>query len=460
MTDDGDIDELKTRRICFHCVSEKYLQAEIQSKGERGLCSYCNETAETYSLQDLSEYVFEAFEHHYFQLDDADDDGTPVVDAIEDAASIPREAAEYIQQILADDHYDHGAAKDGEQCAFSDDSFYEERGVDVWAWQEEWSTFERSLKSEARFFSRSASAHLASVFGGIDKMNAGDGRPLVVDGGPGTEYSQVYRARVFQSDRHLINALCHPDQQLGSPSMLNAGAGRMNARGISVFYGANDTRVAIAEVRPPVGSQVAVARFDIIRPVRLLDLAALSYASERGSIFESGFAQRLERAAFLRSLTDRMIRPVMPDDEVLDYLPTQAIADFLATENEPTLDGIVFPSVQAVGEALNIVLFHKAARVAPIDLPKGNRLSARTGMHGAEGWEPGYSLTEHPPEKSAAIEDNGPPFNQPLLGDIWPDDPDARKPALRIDLTSLHVHVVRGVTFECDEHEVHWSGGM
>jgi hypothetical protein len=32
----------------------------------------------------------------------------------------------------------------------------------------------------------------------------------------------------------------------------------MNARGISVFYGANNQKAAIAEVRPPVGSQIAV----------------------------------------------------------------------------------------------------------------------------------------------------------------------------------------------------------
>ena len=53
-----------------------------------------------------------------------------------------------------------------------------------------------------------------------------------------------------------------------------AAAGRMNARGISVFYGANDPLVALSEVRPPVGARVAIARFEIIRPIKLLDLTA------------------------------------------------------------------------------------------------------------------------------------------------------------------------------------------
>jgi hypothetical protein len=39
----------------------------------------------------------------------------------------------------------------------------------------------------------------------------------------------------------------------------------------------------------------------------------------------------------------------MPEDEGLGYLVTQAIADFLATTNEPAVDGIIFPSVPSKG---------------------------------------------------------------------------------------------------------------
>lgn len=83
---------------------------------------------------------------------------------------------------------------------------------------------------------------------------------------------------------------------------------------------------------------------------------------------------------FLRSLSQRITRPVMPDDEAFEYLPTQAIADFLATENELRLDGIVFPSVQAARDVVNVVLFHKAAGVEAIELPDGTEIEARTGQ--------------------------------------------------------------------------------
>jgi len=232
----------------------------------------------------------------------------------------------------------------------------------------------------------------------------------------------------------------------------------MNARGISVFYGANDPDLAIAEVRPPVGSQVAVGRFDIVRTLRLLDLTALSTVKEEGSIFDPGWAGRLERATFLRSLSERITKPVMPDDEAFEYLPTQAIADFLAAENEPVLDGIVFPSAQSQGDGLNVVLFHKAARVEALEIPEGTEIEARTGQWGEDGWEVDYSVSEQvppkkPPEEKAR-KDQWSGLAELAGGPSHAPDADIRDTTLRIDLKSVRVHVVRRVQFQYDSHDV------
>jgi len=454
MADTNDIDELKAKRLCYHCLVEEFLRAEIKRAGKRGRCSYCLKLAKSYTIEDMAERIDTAFEQHFIQLpDDGNGDGEPAVSAIENAANIPEEVAKDIQAVLEDKHYDHEAAKCGEECKFGSDSYYAEKGADEFAWQDEWRYFERSLKTEARFFSRIAAAHLTRIFGGMDKMSTTDGKPLVVDVGPDKSLSAIYRARVFQSDEKLKLALCHPDQQLGSPSMIDAAAGRMNARGISVFYGANEPAVAIAEVRPPVGSQVAVARFNIIRTLRLLDLTALSSVRESGSIFDFGLAERLERATFLRSLTNRITGPVMPDDEAFDYLITQAIADFLATENDPLLDGIVFPSVQAAGDALNVVLFHKAARVKAIEMPDGTEIHATTGLTNEDGWEPWYSVSERvPPKVKEKREEAFPVFPRGIWLD---DDSDLRDATLQVDLNSIKVHVVQKVKYDTDEHEVY-----
>ena len=107
----------------------------------------------------------------------------------------------------------------------------------------------------------------------LDELQSG--KPIIVDAGPGTDLKGLYRARTFQSDASLEKALERSSETLGSPPSELAMPGRMNAHGISVFYGANQQLVALAEVRPPVGAQVAIGRFEIVRPLRLLDLSAL-----------------------------------------------------------------------------------------------------------------------------------------------------------------------------------------
>lgn len=468
-----DIEELKAKQICCQCVGEAYLSREIEHEGAEAECSYCGETERCISVEELSDRVETAFEDHYTRTSDQPDswqqsmlsdresdymwfrDGEPVLDAIEAAAEMPAEAAADVQAVLDDRHADIEAAKMGDETEFSSETHYEEKGASDRAWQEEWRTFEESLKTEARFFSRTAAAHLATVFGKIDKLKTKGGRPLIVQAGPKRALNHLYRARVFQADDKLEEALCRPDLHLGSPPARLAAAGRMNARGISVFYGATAARAAIAEVRPPVGSKVAVARFSIVRPLRLLDLTALGNAWDGGSIFDPSLKDRQERVAFLWSLGDRMTRPVMPDDEAFNYLSTQAIADFLATENEPQLDGIVFRSVQA-NAGRNVVLFHKAARAEAMEFPKDTEIEARIGSVTEDGWEYDYAVTERvPPPRSPPAKDDddwpGPLFS----GRIYHSrETDFRDFTLRVDPAWVVVHHVDWVSYRSTTHEV------
>ena len=289
-------------------------------------------------------------------------------------------------------------------------------------------------------------------------MQTHDGRSLVVEAGPVTNYSSIFRARCFQSNNKLIQALSKPDLHLGPPPSEFADAGRMNAHGISVFYGATSPEVAIAEVRPPVGSQVAVARFDVTEPLRLLDLTALKDATTNGgSIFDPEFLPHLERTAFLRNLSYQLTKPVMPDDEKLEYLSTQVIADFLASENEPTVDGIVFPSIQSGKKGLNIVIFHNSSCVEKIEHPEGTEFSASTGTVTDEGWDTRYSVRIRTPIQEEKLETEQYGFLSPIL--LWDDATvfDARTSKLEINQDSIKVHHVGAVTYSTSEFPVNYS---
>ena len=392
---------------------------------------------------------------------DWDREGESTVHAIMNAAEISEEAAEDLQAILDDRQSDFDSDSMGVETEFSEEAQYEEKGVDGSAWYGAWYSYEHSVKTEARFFNQSAVAHLTSLFEGVDKHTTREGGSVIVEAGPGTQWTTLFRARVFQSNNELKDALANPDRHLGPPPPQFATPGRMNAHGISVFYGSDRAGAALAEVRPPVGSQVAIARFDIIRPLRLLDLTVFNGLVTRGSIFDPGYIRALEKAAFLRTLGQRLSRPVMPNDEAFEYLATQVAADFLATDLRLNLDGLIFPAVQAADGARNVVLFHKAARVKPLDVPEGMTIEVSLTSQDEDGWHRDYSVIE---ETSPQVK----PVPSPVKGTVpnfagllrqptrrqEPCWDDWLQETLEIVSAEIEVHVVKAVKFKTEKHHV------
>jgi hypothetical protein len=315
-----------------------------------------------------------------------------------------------------------------------------------------------SLKTDARFFSPTTASRLTSFFDCIANQKTREGRPLVVDAGPGTDFQTLYRARVIQSDDKLKVALRRPDIHLGSPPV-SLGSVCINARGILAFYGANNQKAAIAEVRPPIGSQIAVAQFDIIRKLRLLDLTSFADVRITASLADFGLAGKLEGAVFLRSLGKRLTRLVVSDDDPSDYLATEAMAHFLATEASVPIDGIIFPSVQAIGYIFNVVLFYSAARVEPVTVLEPTEISASTGRWTEDGWVEDYEVFDEVPQFRGA-DSYGQEQARPDAAAIIeeerrePRNADWRDISLRIVLESLKVHRVKRVEIATDEFTV------
>ncbi|MNX74268.1 RES domain protein [compost metagenome] len=153
---------------------------------------------------------------------------------------------------------------------------------------------------------------------------------------------------------------------------------------------------------------------------------------------------RLERVAFLQTLSERLTRPVMPDDEAFDYLITQAIADFLATQNEPRLDGIIFASAQS-RKGCNVVLFHSAALVAPIELPLGTKISSRSLDYDDDRSSPDYRVWEEtPPAPELQESDADDPFAF-VPWTPYSSTEAGREPTLQIDPSSVEVHHIESV---------------
>ncbi len=476
--------DIEDRLLCEGCVREPYLSALISKEGTDALCDYCGNQDKCFPMSRICDEVHGAFDRHFSRArmemnsyewamhKDPDSSfefepgGEQTIYAIMGVADVSETVASDIQEVLAERFGDFDADQLGETTEYDSELHYEEVRPNDREWHRAWLSFERSLKSEARFFSGHALQVLNSVFEGIGTMTTKRGGPLVVEGGPGTAYEHLFRARAFQSREKLEAALLRPDKEIGPPPSAFAASGRMNARGISAFYGATDPETAIAEVRPPVGSKVAIGKFRLIRSIRLLDLTALRGATApKGSFFDPSYADTISRMSFLRDLSRRMSRPVMPDDQEFEYLPTQAVADFLATDMVGPLDGITFPSVQAGGEAQNVVLFHKASLVQKIVIPTDTETAVYQERTDEDGSYPEYSVTWRLPPDKKPEPPQSHTFGDPLMG-MWTvpaaaeDDMDfgsARLETLTISSKDLEVRHIDAVRFDTEDFEVGFS---
>jgi hypothetical protein len=468
---EGDEEEelLEAKRICTKCVGEPYLKALIQRQGKLGTCSYCGATgARGFTVAQVVDEIEAAFENHYYRTSDQPDfeedaairygysefqrSGLPTSEAIQQAAMIDAIPADEITEILSDRHYDLELAKMGEESDFDASAHYAPLEVqDDGLIQEVWKRFERVVKSEARYFSRAAAATLAGVFDGVCDLRTKAGASVVRLAGPGHPLASLYRARVLQSRETLEEALMRPDIQVGPPASHLARAGRMNARGVPVFYGATQWEVALAEVRPPVGSDVVIASFEILRPLRLLDVHALQDVFVTGSVFDPTLADRARRAQFLKKLSRRIVAPVMPDVEEAEYLATQAMAEFLADSSDLDLDGIYFPSVQRRSKGANVVLFHKASRTQLLDIPKDAEIEAFLQTGYGEDPEPAVwhvvEVTPNPEDAPVAPARPHSPW-QGLEFETWKEsDEDERVLSLKVDVSSIVVRHIEAVSF-------------
>ena len=342
------------------------------------MCTYCGKRRNSVALEDLADRIHHALQEHYeltpgyptepyeYFLESEDNwerRGDPVKYVIADIAVLGKEVARDVRSLLSSLHGDYRTIKHGGIDPYDLEAQYEERDVKDEYFHVDWHDFRNEVQSRVRFFSPNAEKILDRIFGDLTTLKSHDDKPVIRKFGPNEEERFVWRARTAYSIKELETILGWLTREIGPPPSKLTPGGRMNAQGIAVFYGALDAETCISEVRPPVGSYVAVAKFEFIRPVLLLDLDILADVRVKGSLFDSDFVVRLTRAAFLRYLVREISRPVMPQDEAIEYLPTQAVAEYLANKVAPRIDGIIFRSSQTGGNGRNLVLFNHACRV-------------------------------------------------------------------------------------------------
>ena len=370
---------LETDHVCAAHFSDPVLVARLK-KGEAGQCSLCGKTRPGMQVSEIAEAADPIVREHFAPgeeekvFDGVDDDsgrweqqGEDLVDVLSEVfGETDEEIIDAVAKSLQDRDLQQSA--DGGGGFFDGGVLYQETSADVGAHFERWQSVQRDLQHHHRFFSQEAKRFFDWLFVDLESLEIvgrgrRDVRGAVRDLGIGTT---VFRGRQCDSDEDLADIARSPLKHLRAPPPARAPAGRMNAEGVPVFYGALEAETCIAELRPPLGGRVAVGKFTLCRDVRLLDFRALERAypvAEKLSYFQEDFSQIVSKSKFIRKL-HRLIRlPVLPARE-RDYLITQAMAEYLNHVRDPAFDGLIFESAQRE-EGANVVLFRPAIDSGP-----------------------------------------------------------------------------------------------
>lgn len=428
----------RKRCVCVECVDVRYLEAEIVRLGVKGKCSYCGKESDIIRIGDFVEHVKKLFDGHVEEVVK----GTKIsgardfVKIISEQTNLKKKAAKDLK-IVFDDMRSrtHGNEGKPDRC-FDKNTLYVYKNREESLKYDSWVRLQECITEENRLFNGEARRILDDMLHGSLNLATSEGHAEIVWVVPNDSIRNLFRARIFRSDADVKGALERPVQELGPPPSSLASDGRMNSRGVSVFYGATSKRCAIREVRPPVGSQVLVACFDFARDLRLIDATELKNIIEV-SMFNPSYIDLSKKFRFLLSLSKQISAPVMRSDEPLDYLITQAVSDYLSEMSNPQIDGIMYESTQKRGsEAKNVVLFHKSSRVEMHKDQIGMKVKSEVGPEGRVV----YSLVEMTAEEKVQY-----------AKEVDTGASDERAAALHLDMRKSSVHRIESVKYEDNE---------
>ena len=283
-----------------------------------------------------------------------------VIDLVSKIAGIPQEISKDVIAHLARLNPNKERENETGLNPYRCDALYVSRKPDTGHFRIIWGELQDELKYRTRFFSSAVPAILSEVFGDLVDYRTTDNEPVIREFGPDTESAFVWRAQHVTCKKNVERILKSPDSSISSPPPRNATAGRMNPPGVPMFYGAMEKSTAISEIRPNVGSWLIIAKFEFMRVARILDLGALSNIAVVKSYFDPSHAREYARTQFFKWFAQEVAKTINPEDEYIDYVPTQFIAEYLANAKDLRLDGIMFSSAQAGCLGTNIVLFNHA----------------------------------------------------------------------------------------------------
>jgi hypothetical protein len=354
-------------KCCVKCFRDPYLRERIRDEGTRGSCDWCGATrVKTVHIRELTDDFREAVrgytavspDEHGERLDFLFDDGFGIFsDILLEGDGRKRE-----ELLLAILEYGLHPKDDVDEPDFRD--LFVVRGSSGADLPGRWDEQLESLLKHPPSESGPPEGDGSSEVDGVDLIAS-----AVQEAGLVRTITKAYNRARIHKDRSSSALIQLHEMGAPKPEWVTKGA-RANRSGQSVLYLASDEQTALAEVRSWKGAVVAVAKMELARPVTILDVVNVPRIT---SPFGKNLSWTRDVRVLLRRFGRELSRPVAPDEEEVEYRPSQHICEMAVAGH---LDGVAYPS--AMGGGHNLVLFDpEAARPTSLSYHRIGRPTIR-----------------------------------------------------------------------------------
>lgn len=148
------------------------------------------------------------------------------------------------------------------------------------------------------------------------------------------EGDKLYRCRIIREDSAInkeVNFYGFDAKGSFVPPAKSARDLRANYRYIPYLYASNNPYISLVEVRPRLGARVSIATIEVQETIRLLDFTNHTRLSKMPE----------SKINLFSDLSTLFSKPVTDEDDIIDYIPTQYIAEYAKNLG---YDGIMFKS--------------------------------------------------------------------------------------------------------------------
>lgn len=318
---------------CVNCFTSSYLISIINGDDRTGTCDFCS-TANTsiYSARELSDFFRNILSLYVPDENSSSQISESLKEDFNVLSEIVENPIELLRAIFEDEIEDFELIFNG-NVSLKRRPFLETQADNI---HNVWNEFKEEIKFVNRY-------HI---------QNTIDLKKLETFFLHESFYRNVKKGRIFFRCR-VSDKNGFPCGKMGNPPIELASSGRANPKGISYLYVADSLETSMYETRASLFDYVTVGEFKLKEDIKILNLRNPKddpiYWSEIEEI-----ENYLIYIPFIQTLQKELSLPIRKRDQILDYIPTQYISEFIKSLG---FDGVEYQS-SLNSEGYNIAIFN------------------------------------------------------------------------------------------------------